>query len=170
MIPESRFSDKRAIWLVLAAAAALMVLFVVFERFLFLPKILMVGLILLAAVHMGKIKPLVRDWFVFMAFIYLFDSLRGIIYILTCRLQLPAYALYVLNIEKTLFHGDDLRRSLPSLALFPPAPLHVPHGSAVAKLGLELLRKGESLDLATFKPLYVRPSEAEMKWLQSHLD
>jgi membrane-associated phospholipid phosphatase len=111
MISESRFSDKRAIWLVLAAAAALMVLFVVFERFLFLPKILMVGLILLAAVLMGKIKPLARDWFVFMAFIYLFDSLRGIIYILTCRLQLPAYALYVLNIEKTLFRG------VPSVAL-----------------------------------------------------
>jgi tRNA threonylcarbamoyladenosine biosynthesis protein TsaB len=79
--------------------------------------------------------------------------------------------------ERTIFigdgvktYGEDLQRSLSSLALFPPALLHVPHGSAVAKLGLELLRKGESLDLAKFKPLYVRPSEAEVKWLQSHLD
>jgi tRNA threonylcarbamoyladenosine biosynthesis protein TsaB len=79
--------------------------------------------------------------------------------------------------ERTIFigdgvktYGEDLRRSLPSLAIFPPPLLHVPHGSAVAKLGLELLRKGESLDLATFKPLYVRPSEAEVKWLQSHPD
>ncbi len=79
--------------------------------------------------------------------------------------------------ERTIFvgdgvktYGDNLRRSLPSLALFPPAPLHVPHGSVVAKLGLELLRKGESLDLAKFKPLYIRPSEAEVKWLQSHPD
>ncbi len=79
--------------------------------------------------------------------------------------------------ERTIFvgdgvktYGDDLRRSLSSLALFPPAPLHVPHGSVVAKLGLELLRKRESLDLAKFKPLYVRPSEAEVKWLQSHPD
>jgi tRNA threonylcarbamoyladenosine biosynthesis protein TsaB len=67
-------------------------------------------------------------------------------------------------------YGDGLRNVLASLAIFPPAPLHVPHGSTVAKLGLELLRNGESLDLASFKPLYVRPSEAEVKWLQSHPD
>jgi tRNA threonylcarbamoyladenosine biosynthesis protein TsaB len=79
--------------------------------------------------------------------------------------------------ERTIFigdgaktYGDDLRRSLPPLALFPSAPLHVPHGSAVAKLGLELLRRGESLDLASFKPFYVRPSEAEAKWRENHPD
>ena len=79
--------------------------------------------------------------------------------------------------ERTIFigdgvktYGDDLRNSLPSLAIFPPAPLHVPHGSAVAQLGLELLRKGKSLDLATFTPLYVRPSEAETKWRERHPD
>jgi len=60
-------------------------------------------------------------------------------------------------------YGDYLRNSLPSLAIFPPVPLNLPHGSAVAKLGLELLRKGECLDLSSFTPLYVRPSEAETK-------
>ena len=66
--------------------------------------------------------------------------------------------------ERTIFvgdgvrtYGDDLRNSLPSLALFPSLPLHLPLGSGVAKSGLELLRKGEYLDLATFTPLYVRP-------------
>jgi tRNA threonylcarbamoyladenosine biosynthesis protein TsaB len=66
--------------------------------------------------------------------------------------------------ERTIFvgngvrtYGDDLRNSLPSLAFFPPTHLHLPLGSGVAKLGLELLRKGESLDLATFTPLYGRP-------------
>jgi tRNA threonylcarbamoyladenosine biosynthesis protein TsaB len=66
--------------------------------------------------------------------------------------------------ERTIFIGDgvrtyrdDLRNSLPSLTLFPPSPLHLPCGSGVAKLGLELLRKGESLNLATFAPLYGRP-------------
>jgi hypothetical protein len=38
----------------------------------------------------------------------------------------------------------------------------------VAKLGLELLRKGEVLDLSAFTPIYVRPSEAEMKWQEKH--
>jgi tRNA threonylcarbamoyladenosine biosynthesis protein TsaB len=54
-------------------------------------------------------------------------------------------------------YGDDLRNSLPSFTLFPPSPFHLPRGSAVAMLGLELLRKGESLNLATFSPLYGRP-------------
>jgi tRNA threonylcarbamoyladenosine biosynthesis protein TsaB len=73
--------------------------------------------------------------------------------------------------ERTLFIGDGvktygnyLRDSLPSSVLFSPDQLNVPHGSAVAKLGLELLRRGEYLDLPTFTPLYVRPSEAEIKW------
>lgn len=77
--------------------------------------------------------------------------------------------------EKTIFigdgvktYGDFLRDSLPSLAIFPPASLNVPHGSMVAKLGLELLQKGECLDLSTFTPLYVRPSEAETKWQEKH--
>jgi tRNA threonylcarbamoyladenosine biosynthesis protein TsaB len=73
--------------------------------------------------------------------------------------------------ERTIFigdavktYGDYLRDSLPSLAIFPPSPLHLPLGSIVAKLGSELLRKGECLDFSSFTPIYVRPSEAEMKW------
>jgi len=79
--------------------------------------------------------------------------------------------------EKTIFigdgvrtYGDYLRDALPSLAIFPPASLNLPHGSVVAKLGLELLRKGEVLDLSAFTPFYVRPSEAEMKWQEKHPD
>jgi len=111
MIPNLRSSDRRAIWLVLTALAVIVALLVLFRGFLVLPKILMVVMIFLAAVLTGRIKPLVGDWFVFIAFIYLFDSLRGTIYILTCTLQLPAHALYVLNTEKALFGG------VPSVAL-----------------------------------------------------
>jgi tRNA threonylcarbamoyladenosine biosynthesis protein TsaB len=67
-------------------------------------------------------------------------------------------------------YGEDLRNSLRSFALFSPAALQIPHGSVVAKLGLELLQKGELLNLATFAPLYVRPSEAEIKWRERHPD
>jgi tRNA threonylcarbamoyladenosine biosynthesis protein TsaB len=79
--------------------------------------------------------------------------------------------------EQTIFlgdgvktYGDFLLNSLPSLAIFPPAPLHVSHGSMVARLGFELLRKGEHLNLSTFSPIYIRPSEAEMKWQEAHSD
>jgi tRNA threonylcarbamoyladenosine biosynthesis protein TsaB len=77
--------------------------------------------------------------------------------------------------ERTIFLGDGVKtygefilNSLPSSAIFPPAPLHVSHGSMVAKLGFELLRRGESLDLSVLTPIYVRPSEAEMKWQETH--
>lgn len=79
--------------------------------------------------------------------------------------------------ERTIFigdglkiYGDYLRNCLPSLAIFPPTLLHIPHGSAVARLGLELLRKKECLDLRTFTPIYVRPPEAEIKWQEKHPD
>jgi len=108
---DPRPSDRRTLWIALASLGVVVVLLVVFERFLFLPKILSIVLIVLAAALTGKIKPLLRDWFVFMAFAYLFDSLRGSIYILTCKLQLPVRALYVLNTERALFGG------VPSVAL-----------------------------------------------------
>jgi tRNA threonylcarbamoyladenosine biosynthesis protein TsaB len=73
--------------------------------------------------------------------------------------------------EKTIFigngvntYGEILRNALPSSALFPAAPLHLLHGSMVAKLGLDLLLKKDYLNISTFTPIYVRPSEAEIKW------
>ncbi len=73
--------------------------------------------------------------------------------------------------EKTIFigngvktYGEILRNGLPSSALFPATPLHLLHGSMVAKLGLDLLLKKDYLDISTFTPIYVRPSEAEIKW------
>jgi tRNA threonylcarbamoyladenosine biosynthesis protein TsaB len=65
-------------------------------------------------------------------------------------------------------YGEFLRNNLPSLSIFPPAILHAPHGSMVAKLGAELLQKGECLDIPNFTPIYVRSSEAEIKWKETH--
>jgi tRNA threonylcarbamoyladenosine biosynthesis protein TsaB len=73
--------------------------------------------------------------------------------------------------EKTIFIGDGvrsyggfLRGALPSLAIVLPTPFNLPHGSTIARLGLDRLRKGEVPDLAALTPIYVRPSEAELKW------
>lgn len=74
-----------------------------FNRFFFAPKILLLCLVILFAVLLGKGGQLYRDWFIFFSFLYLFDSLRGTIYILTCKLNLPVYLMYVINAEKKLF-------------------------------------------------------------------
>ena len=79
--------------------------------------------------------------------------------------------------EKTVFlgsglrtYGDYLRQSLQALATFVPPALNLPFGSTVARLGLERLRKNKILDLPTFTPIYVRASEAEVKWKERHPD
>ena len=70
--------------------------------------------------------------------------------------------------DGTRAYGDYFRNALPSWVLFPAGPLCVPHGSVVATLGLELLQRGETLDTPAFTPIYVRSSEAEIKWQETH--
>jgi hypothetical protein len=105
MNPNPSSPNRRPLGLILFLLALAIVLPIAFNKFFFLPKILIIVLILLAAALLGKVKLLIKDWFIFIAFLYLFDSLRGTIYILTCKLQLPVRALYVLDLEKSLFGG-----------------------------------------------------------------
>jgi tRNA threonylcarbamoyladenosine biosynthesis protein TsaB len=79
--------------------------------------------------------------------------------------------------EKTIFlgngvltYGDHLRNVLPTLAAFVPVPLNLSYGSTVARLGLERVQKNEVLDLSTFTPIYIRASEAELRWKEKHPD
>jgi tRNA threonylcarbamoyladenosine biosynthesis protein TsaB len=67
-------------------------------------------------------------------------------------------------------YGEYLRKTIPALAAFVPDPLNLPHGSVIARLGLERLRSNNSLDLSTSTPIYVRASEAEIKWKEKHPD
>lgn len=73
--------------------------------------------------------------------------------------------------KKTIFVGDGVRLygkfikdALQSFALFAPFTMNYPLGTMVAKLGCEQIRNGKFLNLETFSPIYVRPSEAELKW------
>ncbi len=77
--------------------------------------------------------------------------------------------------ERTIFlgsgvktYGDYLRKTLAGLAAFVSASLNLPHGSTVARLGLKQLQKNEVLDLSTFTPIYIRASEAEIKWKEKY--
>ncbi|OGP91644.1 MAG: tRNA (adenosine(37)-N6)-threonylcarbamoyltransferase complex dimerization subunit type 1 TsaB [Deltaproteobacteria bacterium RBG_16_48_10] len=79
--------------------------------------------------------------------------------------------------EKTIFLGtgaktcgDYLRNAIPALATFVPGSLNLPRGAVIARLGLERIQRHEVLDLSTFTPIYVRASEAEIKWKEKHPD
>lgn len=65
-------------------------------------------------------------------------------------------------------YGDYLRNTLSALAIFVPDPLNLPYGSVIAGIGLEKIGKNEVLNLSTFTPIYVRASEAEIKWKEKH--
>jgi hypothetical protein len=95
---------------------ALLAVLLLFEDVQSLSKVLIVLWIILAAAVLGRLKVLVKDWFVFIAFLFLFDSLRGTVYVLTCRLRLPVHTLYVLNFERALF-GKIPSVSLQNLLL-----------------------------------------------------
>ena len=72
--------------------------------------------------------------------------------------------------QETVFLGDGVEicrelvtQRLAEKALF--APLHVGflRGTTVAELGLRRIRKGERDDISALVPIYVRPSDAELK-------
>ena len=102
--PNLKGSSKSpaAILIILFITALFLILFLS-QRVFFVPKILILCLSLLAAAAVGRLTVFLQDWFLFVGFIYLFDSLRGSIFILTCQLDLPVYTLYVIKAEKLLF-------------------------------------------------------------------
>jgi tRNA threonylcarbamoyladenosine biosynthesis protein TsaB len=83
---------------------------------------------------------------------------------------LPPAALMAMISEPTLLVGDgaaayeeSFRERLGGMALLPPAQLYFPRAAAIGLLALVKLEQGESLDPADAVPLYIRPSEAELK-------
>lgn len=72
----------------------------------------------------------------------------------------------VLAGEGALVYRERLVALLGERALFAPLVTMVPSPANVAMLGLEKALKGEFTDALAAEPLYIRKSEAEVKWLQ----
>ena len=107
-----KFEPESSVAILIILFITALFVFLFFSRHVFfVPKILVVCLSLLVAAAAGRLTGFLRDWFVFIGFVYLFDSLRGSIFIVTCQLDLPVYALYVIQAEKFLFGA------IPSLVL-----------------------------------------------------
>ena len=106
-MPERKI---RSLIVILLVGILLLALY--YSDVLFMPKLLVFLFILGAAAAFNKLDDLIRNWFVFLAFVYVTDSLRGLIYYATCKLGLPVRALYVLRAEEAIFGP-----TIPSAAL-----------------------------------------------------
>jgi tRNA threonylcarbamoyladenosine biosynthesis protein TsaB len=60
-------------------------------------------------------------------------------------------------------YGDFFREKLGGLAVFAPNAQRLPRAAVIAEMGLARLKVGEILDLASSEPIYIRPSDAEVK-------
>jgi tRNA threonylcarbamoyladenosine biosynthesis protein TsaB len=72
--------------------------------------------------------------------------------------------------EEVTFLGDGVPAYQESLKTLLPHAHYASHGNAIcrgaqiARLGLEKLKQGEIADYYSLEPLYIRESEAEVKW------
>ena len=78
-------------------------------------------------------------------------------------LALAPEALAARLAEPTLVVGDGAEHILSPHARRLQAPRRLPSPASVGALGLERLRRGETVSAAALVPLYLRPSEAELK-------
>jgi membrane-associated phospholipid phosphatase len=103
-MPKATLNPRRSPLFFIILFLGVLVLILLFSgRVFFVPKLLMLLFVILAVAAMGKIVLFLRDWSVFIGFLYLFDSLRGSIYIATCQFGLPVYTTYVIKLEQLLF-------------------------------------------------------------------
>jgi len=65
--------------------------------------------------------------------------------------------------EPTIVVGDGAARITSVHARVAPALPRIPSAAAIGVLGTERLRRGETVAAASLAPLYLRPSEAELK-------
>lgn len=79
--------------------------------------------------------------------------------------------------EKVVFLGDGtdlykdlIIRKLKEKALFSPLHLKYPRASAIAQLAFKKLNVNEISDIEVMTPLYVRPPEAETKWVKKKIE
>jgi len=68
--------------------------------------------------------------------------------------------------DGALTHRKIFQEYLAEEALFTPGGLCLPRGASVASLGLSRFKAGRGGNYSSLKPLYLRLSEAESKWLQ----
>ncbi len=107
--------------------------------------------------------------------IYKMDEHGGFIK-LTADMAIDMKSLLERIHEPTIFTGPALKmyrtlisETMGELATFATGQVSTVHASSVAYLGLRRLKQGLIEDIVSLAPIYVRPSEAEIKWREREL-
>lgn len=102
MIKENGSSVYKTKIIILTILIILILLFLL-NIFVYFPKLILLLLTFGLTIILKKHRQFLKDWLLFLSIIYLSDTLRGVIYYLICKFQLPVYCLYVIKLEKALF-------------------------------------------------------------------
>ncbi|UCE72401.1 MAG: tRNA (adenosine(37)-N6)-threonylcarbamoyltransferase complex dimerization subunit type 1 TsaB [Nitrospiraceae bacterium] len=66
--------------------------------------------------------------------------------------------------EGAMVYKDFISEAMHSQALFAPQTVMTPSAAGVAEIAMEKLKNGDTQDPVTLTPLYIRKSEAEIRW------
>jgi len=101
---EQRPKISKYYWLIIGLFIAItLTLAIVFNILAYFPKILILIILIGICLILRAGRKFLLDWFLFLSVIYLSDTLRGLIYYLVNRLQLPVYCEYVVKLEESIF-------------------------------------------------------------------
>lgn len=109
---EQRPEIAKHYWFIIGIfIVVILILALLFNILAYLPKILILLILIGICLILGIGNKFLLDWFLFLSVIYLSDTLRGLIYYLINRFALPVYCEYVFMLEKSLFGA------IPSVSL-----------------------------------------------------
>ncbi len=99
-------------WAIVVIFICLILILAIFFNILgFLSKLIILIILIGISLILGTARKFLSDWFLFLSVVYLSDTLRGLIYYLINRYELPVYCEYVFKLEKSIFG------TIPSVSL-----------------------------------------------------
>ncbi|HIC91766.1 MAG TPA: tRNA (adenosine(37)-N6)-threonylcarbamoyltransferase complex dimerization subunit type 1 TsaB [Syntrophaceae bacterium] len=107
--------------------------------------------------------------------LYRMDEIKGLIKMTENLVMDPRVLLETIH-EPVIFTGEGIKiygmlinKTLGKLATFAPVQVRTVHAASVAYLGLSKFKQCIIQDVASLAPIYIRPSEAEIKWREREL-
>ncbi|HEX9596854.1 MAG TPA: hypothetical protein VF982_08255, partial [Anaerolineales bacterium] len=108
------------VWIAITAAYAIVILLLAYFGFFgYIYKAVILPALVIIAVLLRRLRMFIRDWSVFLAAMFLADSIRGLIYAMVHRFELPVYMNYAIAWERALLGGSTLPEILQRAWLDP---------------------------------------------------